>query len=179
MKKFFLWQRWIIASKNKPGIGLLELVVALAIIACIALGAMSGHAVLTRVTARSELHSLRATCHYLQRCARVHSEPCSLHIDAATGKYTFLHREHALSKGCELGFLPGVKGPPSSPTAPITSAITYPSNTITFHPDGSMSAGTVYFVDRNKTMMFALTSPVAHVSYLRLYEYDGAWRRLS
>lgn len=140
---------------------------------------MSGHAVLARVTARSELHSLRATCHYLQRCARVHDEPCNLRIDTQAGTYRFLHREHTLGKGFELGFLPGVKGPPSSPTSLITSAVTYPNNTITFHPDGSMSAGTIYFVDRNKTMMFALTSPVAHVSYLRLYEYDGAWRRLS
>lgn len=74
-----------------------------------------------------------------------------------------------------FGFLPESKGPPSTPTRPIRSAITFPGKKVSCFPDGTIQAGTVYLVDDKKSSMYALTSGVSAVSFLRKYRYDGTW----
>ena len=75
-----------------------------------------------------------------------------------------------------LGFLPGAKGPPCAPTEVIKQPITFKGNKIIFNPDGIISAGSIYVVDATGRSMYALTSGVTPVSYLRMYRYDnGTW----
>ena len=53
--------------------------------------------------------------------------------------------------------------------------ISFENNHIIFYADGTIQAGTVYLVDVNKKLLYALTSGVGHISFLRKYRYDGSW----
>ena len=47
------------------------------------------------------------------------------------------------------------------------------------YPDGIIQSGTVYVIDSSKKCMYALSSPISQVSYLRKYSYNGKWQPLS
>ncbi len=80
-----------------------------------------------------------------------------------------------LHKLTQFGFLKGSKGPPSNPAMLIKSAITFDSSTgsrkISFYPDGTSNAGTIYLINAKQTKMGALTCGVSQVFYGRRYLY--------
>lgn len=86
-----------------------------------------------------------------------------------------------LPDAVKFGFLQGANGPPSSPGKPILSPITFKDIgsgmfKITFYTDGKVQPGTVYFIDKNKNFMMALTCPISQVSFIRKYKYNqGKW----
>ena len=40
-----------------------------------------------------------------------------------------------------------------------------------FFKDGTVSAGIIYLIDKNKTAMYALSCGISSISYLRRYKY--------
>ena len=81
----------------------------------------------------------------------------------------------------KFGFLLGAKGPPSSPSTPINSGITFKKvednvYKALFYADGKIQAGTVYLIDKDQQFMMALTCPISQVSCIRKYRCDsGKW----
>lgn len=94
---------------------------------------------------------------------------------------------NCLENGVKLGFIPGVLGPPSEPTQKIDNPISVnipnlpnfkggteiDNLSIKFLPSGKITAGSIYFIDRQNKNMGALTCTPSRVSYLRRYIYNG------
>lgn len=71
-------------------------------------------------------------------------------------------------------------GPPANPREPIKEPITFVHQRALCYPDGKIQAGTIYLTDTNHTSMFAITSSVGQVSYLRRYRYTHqTWELLT
>lgn len=77
-----------------------------------------------------------------------------------------------LTDGVLFGFLRNSKGPPSDPKYLINKPITFKDNKIMFYKDGTISSGIIYLIDKNYNVMYALTSGVSDISYLRRYKYN-------
>lgn len=127
---------------------------------------------------RSEIEKLHTICHYLRRTAMINNQPQTLIFDIKHKSYKYHDGEEKLSQQVVFGFLPKTLGPPSEPKTIVHTPITFKKNTITFYPDGIISSGTVYLIDTTKQYMYAFSSPIAQISYLRLYRYDGTWKNL-
>ncbi len=143
------------------------------IIACFAL---INTRYLHKLVVRNELALLQSTCSYLQARAMANNEIQELLFDEQQQGYSHGESFHQLPSWVRMGILPAVKGPPSSPTAYLKNAITFADKKITFHPDGIIGSGTVYLTTGEGTDLYALTSGISHVSFLRMYHYDGAWK---
>ena len=88
-----------------------------------------------------------------------------------------------------FGFIDGVMGPPANPVKNIEKPI-YLEKIINnsdrklniefgFWPDGRITPGTIYLVDKSHKHMGALTCSVSRVSYIRRYKYyNNRWERL-
>ncbi len=113
--------------------------------------------------------------HELQQRAMVSNAPQEMILDEKGHRYYVDGQWHDLPSLIRFGFLSAAKGPPSHPTTLLSSAITFPQKKVTCFPDGTIQAGTVYLVDDRKSCMYALTSGISAVSFLRKYRYDGAW----
>ena len=130
-------------------------------------------------TIEAELDKLQIICHLLQRQAvnTGHKEYMTLNINDHSCFYC--NHTEKLANGVFLGFIPGVSGPPANPKQNIISAVSFPNQKITFYPNGTISAGTLYLTNLQKNVLFALTVPVSQVSLMRKYKYqDGAWTYL-
>lgn len=125
---------------------------------------------------KQQLSLLALNWHELQQRAMARGKQEDMLLDEDQHRYYVNGQWHDLPSVIRFGFLPNAKGPPSSPTTPLRSAITFPNKKISCFPDGTIQAGTVYLVDEGKRYMYALTSGVSAVSFLRKYRYDGAWR---
>ncbi|MEX0940240.1 MAG: hypothetical protein WDZ41_02690 [Candidatus Babeliales bacterium] len=129
---------------------------------------------------RAELNKIYALFFYLQKRAIITQQEHVLKIDVHQNNYTVLNRSEKLPSGIFFGFLFGSAGPPSAPKELISKPVTFSQDCVHFYPDGTMSAGTLYLKDQNNSLMYALTSPVAHISYLRTYAYrKDSWVLLS
>lgn len=166
----------MIKQKIIPGFSLTELMIVIAII--MVLASLIGFNIHFFNNARihSELNLLHAACSYLQQKAIASNMTQELIFDATHNTYSVQGQIHSLPAALRFALIPNVKGPPSSPTLVVKEPITFANHTITFYPDGIISAGTVYITDSQ--VLYALSSGIAHVSYLRKYRYDGVWHLL-
>jgi hypothetical protein len=126
-----------------------------------------------RTVITSEINLLHAACSYLQQTAIATNQTQELTFNLSDNSYSMHDQTHKLPAHITFGVLPEAKGPPSSPHNILREPITFANDTITFSPDGIISSGTVYLTDSN--MLYALSSAVGHVSFLRKYRYDGKW----
>jgi len=163
----------------KSGFSLLELCFVMALCALLATLMVSGNRFLQQILMRAEVEKLYTICRYLQQTAMTTNEICTLKFDVAHGTYRYGDTQEKLPAQIKLGVADGVLGPPSSPTKAIDNPVTFSENTIEFHPSGSIKSGTVYLVDSGHHYMCALSCPVSHVSFIRVYEYNGGWQLLS
>lgn len=163
---------------QRPGFLLVELMIALAVVGTVVAFTITNLKFLDRIMVRCELDKLHAAALYGQRCAQMKNQEVSLAFDTTQGGYSLRGHRELLARGVAFGFLPGVPGPSGTTRGPIRSPITYAKEQITFFPTGIMQAGTVYLVDNNATMMYALSSPISQFSFMRKYRYDTAWQRI-
>ena len=162
--------------RQPPGFSLIELLIVLSLISLIIGLTVSNFSFLHRGLIRSEIDKLYAACMFMQRKAMVSNSVQTLQFDPAANSYQFDDHHEKLSRPLAFGFKPGAKGPPSSPHREITSPITFQQGVITFHPDGIIKPGTAYLVDSEKNFMYAISSAIAQVSFLRTYRYEhGSW----
>lgn len=120
-------------------------------------------------------HKLDLVCRYLQLTALLGKNTKVLKFDIKAGTYSYDAITERLPDSVQFNFIDQAKGPPSKPTQPLESATTFKHNEIIFYPDGIISPGAVYLTSKDKQVMYALSSPVAAASSLRLYLYDGSW----
>ena len=124
------------------------------------------------LSARAELNRLQTVITYLRRKAIITQQSATItfHQDGYTADRTW-----HLSSGVEFGSIPGVKGPPSDPKKPLSSAITFCNNRLELFPDGSVSAGAIYMTDASRSCLYALTSDASAFSGIRCYRYREKW----
>ncbi len=156
------------------GFTLLELMIVLALLMGIA-GLSSYFLVFTDTMAvRREVDRLYAVLLYMQRKALLERRQLVLVFDPKRSSYTADH-EHVLDHAVLFSYKEGVRGPPSHPIDTVKVAITWPSNRVTFFPDGTIAAGACYLTDRHRSCQYALTCDASEVTHIRRYRYDGKW----
>lgn len=149
--------------------------ITVSLVLIVALVSSSNLVFLHKAVVQSEINKLYAACMYMQRLAQMTNSTQRLTFNSSDQSYSFADKKEFLSKQIRFGVLPGSKGPPSSPKNSLHNPITFENQCITFMPHGMMQSGTVYMIDAQKTIMYALSSPIADFSYLRIYRYDGSW----
>ena len=164
--------------QNRPGFSLMDAMIALGLLAIIVTLVMLNAAFMHKALVRSEVDKLHSVCTCMQATARMSNQKQEMHIDRAHNVYTYAGHKERLPSQVRFGVLPTVKGPPSAPQRLLTSPITFDKQCITCSAHGIMNSGTVYITDRDATCLYALSSAVAHYSYIRKYAYDGAWHPL-
>lgn len=160
------------------GFSLIELMITMTLCVLVVTLTVVNVSFLNRGTVRGELEKLYASCLYLQQRALSSNQEFTLELDEAGRTYRFDGRQERLAPSVCFGVTAGVKGPPSEPRTPLTSAITFPGKKIIFYPDGVISSGTVYLTDLKKSTVYAVSSAVAQVSHLRKYGYTDSWKLL-
>lgn len=161
--------------RNHSGFIMTEVLVGLALILILG-GITCAHISSYRYTCMQQQIALFALAwRQLQQSAMAQSRQQEMFFDEIDNRYKIDGIWHELPSTIRFGFLPESKGPPSHPTMPIRSAVTFPGKKVTCFTDGTIQAGTVYLIDDQKQSMYALTSGVSAVSFLRKYRYDGTW----
>ena len=159
----------------RSGYIMIEMMVAIAIVILLA-GITSAHVGSYRYTCMQQQITLFALAwRQLQQSAMARNQQQEMLFDQVGHRYKINGVWHELPSTIRFGYLLESKGPPSNPTHEIHSAITFPSKKVSCFSDGTIQAGTVYLVDDQKQSMYALTSGVSAVSFLRKYRYDGTW----
>ena len=125
--------------------------------------------------AQHELSLFHSRLHALQQTAIVTGKSQSMAIVPGENSYYWDGQPYKLPKTLRFGIKQGIRGPPSHPSHEITNPVTFSENTIIFHPDGIIKPGTLYLLD-HRQQLYALSCGVGHVSFLRKYRYDGAWK---
>ncbi len=157
------------------GFSLIEAMVATSLLLIVVALVMVNASFLRSSMVRSEIDKLSMVCKCMQSTALTTNKKQELHIDLVRNVYTWAGQREKLSEGIEFGVLPDVKGPPSAPRVNIDSPVTFDKQCITASAHGIMNAGTVYIIDQQKTVMYALSSSVAQSSYIRKYAFQGSW----
>jgi len=166
-------------KKNYAGFLLIQIGVVLALFVLIITLSLSHSNLLRKQIMHAEVEKLAVLFRYFQQRACVTQREQKLVFDERTGSYVCDTYKQTLPFGIQFGCIAHSYGPPSNPQTLIKKGITFKNNTVVFSPDGSISAGTVYLVDAQKKLMYALTSPISHISFLRMYRYDSGWSCLS
>ena len=162
-------------SHTKYGFSLIEQLIVVAIVAMVAVLSIAHLQYMDAIMVRAELNKLYATCLYAQRYAMTTNTKQMITFDIEHGSYTCNGHTEIVSPRVQFGFLSGAHGPPSAPHTPIANPITFKQQRIVFEPNGVIQPGTVYLVDTKKRHMVALSSAVAHTSFLRKYRYCREW----
>jgi prepilin-type N-terminal cleavage/methylation domain-containing protein len=138
---------------------------------------------------QQELEKLEITLLYLQQKAMGSDQEQQLLFDVLTHSYSYMSHQkwvrYTLPPEIQIGFIPAALGPPSHPTIPITSPTTFPlvknsTFCVKSFQTGNFSPGSIYFIDKNKKTMGALTCAISQVSYIRRYSYmNGQWKPIT
>lgn len=164
--------------KAKCGSLLIELLIAIAIIALLATIAFPSFNFLNKQLLSVEIDKLYSVITSIQRSAMLNDK--KLKLKFGENLYTFDGQKHKLPKNIKFGFKPNVKGPPSAPNKIINSAITFANKKIVFQPDGKITSGTAYLIDEANKFMYAVTIPVSEVSFIRKYRLNNSrWNLIS
>ena len=128
-----------------------------------------------------ELNKIEIILKFLQQRALATNQTQTIVIDPTIQTFTWIINNqkitHTLTPTLKFGFLPQSYGPPSDPTALITDSITFKQINnfyyIELFPNGKISSGSIYLIDKNRIIMGALTSGISQVSYIRRYVYKS------
>ncbi len=128
---------------------------------------------------------LLSTLSYVQHKAIAANAAQFFWFDITKNTYSYRYpknkvQTYTLKHGVTFGFLPGSKGPPSKAEHLIVHPITFDTHqknhTATCFPNGTITPGTIYLIDKNKKTMVALTCSISAATYIRKYSYeDGRW----
>ena len=161
------------------GFSLIELAIVITLVGVMATIVLVHGTYMYRAVVRQEIEKLAITCRYLQHAAMMSNRHHVLVFDRKARSYSYQGGRECLPPSVEFGVFDGAKGPPSNPIRQIQAPISFENERIIFHPDGIIQPGTVYLISKDKQAMYALSSPVSQVSYMRIYKYDGSWKCLS
>jgi type II secretory pathway pseudopilin PulG len=164
---------------------LIELLLVVALMLFLSVLAIPALFDLDSYVLNNELEKLAVVLGYQQQRALVTNQIQTLTLDGVAQTYTYFVNNNKLvvykiSDRLRFGFIKTALGPPGDPKVPIDQAITFtphPTKTnnfiIVLFPNGNISAGSLYIVDKNERIMGALTCSVSRVSYIRRYLYQS------
>ncbi|MBY0353012.1 type II secretion system GspH family protein [Candidatus Babeliales bacterium] len=163
---------------KRAGFSLLELLITLGILVVVIGFSLPRFSFFTNIILNHELDRLFMVCSYLQQKAIATHQPQTLSFDIQNNQYSYLHhnKPHTfnLSGSLKFGSLPKTKGPPAWPKNIVKTPVTFqPAQKAVFFPDGKVSPGTVYIVDKGQKIMGALTCAISEVCYIRKYRYNN------
>lgn len=160
----------------KRGYSLLELMIVIAITALCATLSIALIPAFTAYQLQAETDVLYQTCVYLKQQALLTGLPQTLNFNLAHNSYTYGTTTHTLPHPVVFGYMANSMGPPAHPHTNLSTACTFAKNSITFHPHGSIDAGTIYLTTTKKNRMAAVTIAVSEYAYIRRYVYNDGWR---
>lgn len=163
-------------AKNKSGFTLIELIVVISLCMLLCCVSLVSFKSFERSLVGAEMQLFCAACNSLQQQAIVTNTIQELSIDAAHHTYSCNGHGHTLAKGVYFDIALDAYGPPSAPHKLLEKAVTFKENKILFYPEGMMSAGMVCFTNSSHSLLYAISSAVAHISFLRCYSYDKGWK---
>jgi hypothetical protein len=86
-------------------------------------------------------------------------------------------RHYMLTSGIQWGFIASAYGPPSAPIKNLLKTHTFPLDhkqaRLFFYPNGTITCGSMYFVDKSKRFMTALSCGVGDETTIKIYCYKG------
>ena len=163
----------------KRAFTLLELIIVLSIVILLATLSIPLLTINPEDELRSCLADLTHTCQLVQQQALTLGVNQTIVLATHSITYPVGQRSFTQELPPSLcwGFLDQVNGPPAIPTSKIIQAVTFPAENniaqITFYPNGAISPGTAYIIDRDKRVMGAFACGVYPVSYIRRYLYKS------
>lgn len=160
----------------KSGFSLIEMMVVITLIALVVVMVRINSNFLSSYIIRAQIEQLFSTCHRARQSALAYNRTECIEFDLHANTYRWAGSVRQLPRGIRFGYLPATKGPPANPTTLLHKPITFAGDHITCYPDGIIQSGTVYLVDDNATMMYAISNAVSAVSYLRIYAYHDGWK---
>ncbi len=163
----------------KKGFSLIELIIVIAIIGILSALVAINFSFFDSALIKSEIHKIHTVCHYLRRKAMMTNKIHTLTFDIKTNSYVYDDVHEQFAQQVIINCKSGIKGPPSTPTYLITKPVTFKNNTIIFYPSGIVSAGTLYLTDKYNNYQYALSVPIASISYIRMYHYDTKWKLIA
>jgi prepilin-type N-terminal cleavage/methylation domain-containing protein len=162
------------------GFSLFEIMVVITLLSIMLFFAFFYQGTMDQFMARTELDTLYLVFITLSQKAYYSNKDFTLTFNTHEHSYRYENVHHKLAPGVLFGYLSNLQGPPSHPIHPLTHPITFINNQVTFYRDGAIQAGTVYITDKNNSVSYALSSPIAQISYLRRYFYaNNAWALLT
>ncbi len=164
--------------RGKQGFSLVELMIVVALVALLSGLTLWNMRMFSGLVVRADIEKLYTVCMYLRQKAVSTRTEQLLEFDQLNNAYRYDGTVEHLSTAATYGFVEDVMGPPSAPHKTITTYSSFDSSHIVFYPDGIIQSGTLYITDKDKKMLYALTSGVGQVSFLRKYRYDGSWHLL-
>jgi type II secretory pathway pseudopilin PulG len=163
-------------QKKTEGSSLVELLVVFCIVVVLMSMTVSQAPIVKRYAVRAEMEKMRAAFWYLAQRALSENKSFAIYFDTKQNNYVVDDQKHSLPRGITFGAPSWVKGPPSDPKLPITSGITFKEQKVFFNSDGTISSGAVYVQQDKGECLYALTLPVGHISYTRIYRYQDGWK---
>ncbi len=163
----------------RHGFGLLELAIALGVLALIALLTLPTLRIIDELTVSLAVDNLYAQLLSLQQQARLLGKIRTMTVFPEAGSYSVASKKYVLPPLVRFGIIPGVKGPPSKPLNTLSKPVTFTDQVITFHPSGALQSGALYLTDQAGLCLYAVTVGVAPYSYVRRYAYQDGWVLMS
>jgi Tfp pilus assembly protein FimT len=167
---------------KKKAFSLIETVIIVSIIAILFFITLPKLSFMNRFVLQNETGKLFSVFSFLQQRAIASNQEQMLCFDIENNSYSYQGKAGgdvvcALPKPVIFGFLQNAMGSPSKSSKKINTSITFKKDkngkrVVRFFADGTMSSGTVYLIDKDKTYMCAVTIPVSQVSFVRMYRYD-------
>ena len=168
--------------RSSKSFTLIELILVVAIVFTLVVFTVPHARFFYRQQVYYELNRLFAVFSFVQYRAMASNRELFITFDTIHHTYTYLMKNNKpvtvrLPNHIRFGFFEGVKGPPANPTTIITQPVTFqtqvPVPGVRFMTNGNISPGAIYIIDKNASILCALTCPVSQVSYIRLYAYRG------
>ena len=174
--------------KRRKSFSLVEVLISLSVIVIFSSLMIPHFLNVKRYLLINEVDKLFVTFSYLQQRAIASNQVQKMFFDFSDRSYYYFDKTgkksvYNLADSIKFGFMKNSKGPPGQTKKArnlIRNAVTFDLRNkpprASFYPDGKITPGTVYLVDKEEKMMVALTCPLGQVSYIRKYKYDnGSW----
>lgn len=132
-----------------------------------------------RLTTKSSFHELqeaRLVCAFIATQATraiAHQKEMAIVINPTANTFNANGRLLKLEY-LSCGSAPFAYGPPSQPSNPIVNPTTFENNTILCKPDGTINHGSLYLVNADQSIVYAVTIPVLSTASIRLYSCSAA-----
>src|SRR5437870_13327431 len=105
----------MVREHTRSGFLLIQMLVAVGLLCILVMLTSTNFTFLNRFFLHAEVERLYQACVYARQCALATGQPHTITFDLDNKGYVVNGRQEQLAKGITIGFLPGSKGPPSSP----------------------------------------------------------------